>query len=269
MLAPRYVRWRTYAFSLPAENAPSGEELLHMSSAAPWKPHNQLLEQLPDEVCERLRRDMQEVELPKDKVLYEVGAHQSLIYFVRSGIVSLQYVTTGGEVGEIAMVGQEGMVGVAVMVDSSAAPSRAVVQIPGEALALKAEAIDREFRRGGPFQVMMLRYTQMLLSQMAQAAICSRHHSIEKQLARWLLLGFDRIPKGEELRITHEAIANLLGVRREGITEAAGRLQDAELIRYGRGRILLLDRKRLESHSCECYRMVRNEYTRLMAKGDD
>ena len=269
MLAPRYVRWRTYAFSLPNENAPSGEEPLRMPSVAPWKPQNRLLETLPDDVCARLRPHMQLVELPKDKVLYEVGSQQSQIYFVRSGIVSLQYVTSSGESGEIAMVGNEGMVGVAVMVDSSAAPSRAVVQIPGEALAAKAEAIDREFRRGGPFQVMMLRYTQMLLSQMAQAAICSRHHSIEKQLARWLLLGFDRIPRDEELRITHEAIANLLGVRREGITEAAGRLQEAELISYGRGRVRLLDRKRLEAHSCECYRMVRNEYARLMAKGDD
>ena len=269
MLAPRYVRWRTYAFSLPAENAPSGEEPLHMPSAAPWKPQNQLLENLPEDLCERLRPHLQLVELPKDKVLYEGGALQSQVYFVRSGIVSLQYVTASGDTGEIAMVGQEGMVGVALMVDSSAAPSRAVVQVPGEALALKAEIVDHEFRRGGPFQVMMLRYTQMLLSQMAQAAICSRHHSIEKQLARWLLLGFDRIPRDEELRVTHEAIANLLGVRREGITEAAGRLQEAELISYGRGRIRLLDRKRLEAHSCECYRMVRNEYARLMAKGDD
>lgn len=234
-----------------------------MTNVQPREPRSFLLDHLPDDVCSRLAPDLQPVVLPAGKVLYESGTTQSHMYFIRSGIVSLLYVTEGGNSGEIAMVGNEGVVGVALMVDSHTTPTRAVVQVAGEAIALKGEAMDREFKRGGAFQTMILRYTQWLLSQMAQAAICNRHHSIEKQFSRWLLMGFDRLGC-EELRVTHEAIANRLGVRREGVTEAAGRLQEAGVIRYSRGYIRLQDHAGLEQHSCECYELLKREYDRLI-----
>ena len=234
-----------------------------MATALPWEPRSFLLDHLPADVCARLAPNLQPMALPTGKVLYESGTTQSHMYFVRSGIVSLLYVTENGESGEIAMVGNEGVVGVALQVDSHTTPTRAVVTAAGDAIALKGEAIDREFKRGGSFQTMILRYTQWLLSQMAQAAICNRHHTIEKQLSRWLLMGFDRLG-GAELRVTHEAIANLLGVRREGITEAAGRLQDTGAIRYSRGYIQLQDHAGLERHACECYELLKREYDRLI-----
>lgn len=235
-----------------------------MQSVA-WKPRSCLLDRLPGDVCTRLAPELQLVDLPVGKVLFDTGATggASHVYFVRSGIVSVLYVTANGETGEIVTIGNEGMVGFSVLTGSPTATSRAVVQAPGEAFCMRADIVEREFRRGGAFQSMVLRHAQWLLAQMAQGTICNRHHSIEKQLCRWLLLGFDRLGGGGELRITHEALAHLLGVRREGITEAAGRLQDAGAISYGRGCIRLEDRAALEQRACECFQVLHRDYLQL------
>lgn len=245
--------------------APELRPTTRMKSPTPWRPHNGLLDDLPPDVCGRLSPDLHLVELPVGKMLYESHAQQHLMYFPRSGIVSLLHVTKGGESAEIAMVGNEGMIGTALLVDSRSTPSTAVVQAAGEALALKADAVGREFKRNGAFQFAVLRYTQAVIAQMAQMAICNRHHTVEQQLSRRLLLCVDRLGS-DELRMTQEAIASMLGVRREGVTEAAGRLQEAGLIRYSRGRIVLLDRQGLQRRSCECYEMIREEYDRLLAR---
>ena len=234
-----------------------------MTKSPEWRSTNRLLGQLPDDVCDRIGPHMQRTALPAGKVLYESSVQQTQIYFPRQGVVSLLYVMDNGDTGEIAMVGNEGAVGIAVMVDSLATPTRAEVQIPGEAWMLKSEIVDAEFKRGGAFQLMLLRYTQLLLSQMAQAVICKRHHSVEKQLCRWLLLAFDRA-HADELQLTQEAISNLLGVRREAVSEAASRLQDARVISYSRGNIRLRDRPGLEARSCGCYQAVRDEQARMM-----
>lgn len=234
-----------------------------MNTTTRWQARNGLLETLSEEECDRLRDDLQVVELPAGKVLYAAGAPQPCMYFLRSGVVSMTYTTESGDSTEFAMIGREGLVGIAVLMDSRSTPSSAVVQVPGEALALRAEIADREFRRGGQFQFMATRYMQVLLAQMAQTAVCNRHHSVEKQLCRWLLLCHDRIGS-DELQITQESIATRLGVRREGVTEAARRLQDLGLIRYTRGRIWIVDRRGLERQCCECYAVVRAEYDRLL-----
>ena len=228
-----------------------------------WKPENGLLDRLCEETCTRIEPMLHRVDLPLGKILYNSGTRQSHMYFPRSGIVSMLYVTESGDTSEIAMVGNEGMAGSAVLVDSHSTPSQAVVQLAGEAYAIRAEDADREFRRGGDFQFVVLRYTQFVLAQMAQTAVCNRHHTVEKQLSRWLLLCLDRTVSNE-LRFTQEAIAGKLGVRREAITEAAGRLQEAGVIRYSRGRIHVVDRPALEQHSCECYAVVKGEYERLL-----
>lgn len=228
-----------------------------------WKARNGLLETLSEEECDRLRPELQVVHLPAGKVLYASGAAQQEMYFLRSGVVSICYTTENGDSTEIAMIGREGLVGTSVLMESQSTPSTAVVQVAGEALALRAEVADREFRRGGQFQFMAVRYLQLLLAQMAQTAVCNRHHSVEKQLCRWLLLCHDRTGT-DELQITQEAIATRLGVRREGVTEAARRLQDLGLIRYSRGRIWIVDRRGLERQACECYAVVRGEYDRLL-----
>ncbi len=226
--------------------------------------HNGLLARLPEHVCQRLEEDLQTIDLAVGKVLYESNAQQHAMLFPRSGMVSLQYMLENGQTSEIAMVGREGVVGVALLVDSHSTPTRAVVQVAGEALALKSEAVDREFKRGGEFQYAVLRYTQALLTQMAQAAVCNRHHTVEKQLCRWLLQLDDRI-LGGALHMTQEQIARLLGVRREGITEAAKRLQDAGVLEYSRGTIRIADRPALEARTCECYRVIKADYDRLLA----
>jgi CRP-like cAMP-binding protein len=236
-----------------------------MDKSTPWSPNNGLLDKLSVEACARLRPHLQLVEMPAGKVLFEARAQQHHMYFPRSGIVSLLYVMENGDTSEIAMVGNEGVVGTAILVDSQSTPARAVVQVSGEAYLLKAELEDREFQRGGDFQFVLLRYMQVLLAQMAQTAVCNRHHPVEKQLCRWLLLCLDRVIS-DELNMTQELIASRLGVRREGVTEAAGRLQEAGLIKYSRGKIHVLDREGLEKRSCECYRAVRNEYDRLLVE---
>jgi CRP-like cAMP-binding protein len=234
-----------------------------MTKSPPWRSQNRLLDRLPADACARLQPHLQRIELPVGKVLFESDTKQSHMYFPRSGVISLLYVMENGDTGEVAMVGNEGIVGVSVMVDSRTTPTRGVVQVAGEAMMLKSEVGDREFQRGGAFQLLILRYTQLMLSQMAQQVICNRHHAMERQLSRWLLSAFDRV-EGGDLLLTQEAIAHLLGVRREGVSEAARRLQEAEVITYARGRIQLLDRAGLERRSCECYQILRREYDRLL-----
>ncbi len=230
-----------------------------------WTSTNRLLECLPHDVCDRLHGHLQRVPLQAGRVLFESNAGPHHLYFPRSGVVSLLYVMDNGDTGEIAMVGNEGAVGVSVVVDSTTTPTRAVVQVAGEAWLLKSDAVEREYEEVGAFQQLMLRYTQFLLGQMAQAVLCSRHHSMEKQLCRWLLLAFDRAHE-DQLLLTQESISNALGVRREAVSEAAGRLQDAGVIRYSRGNIRLLDRDALEQRSCGCYQAVRQEEARMMER---
>jgi CRP-like cAMP-binding protein len=230
---------------------------------AAWKSRNGLLDTLSPADCDRLRASLHVVELPLGKVLYEAHAPHPCMYFLRTAVVSLLNVSANGDTTETAMVGREGLVGTGVLAGCQSTPCGAVVQHAGEALVLKPEAADREFRRGGQFQFMVMRYMHVLLAQMSQTAVCNRHHSVEKQLCRWLLLSHDRIGT-DELQITQEMIATRLGVRREGVTEAARRLQDLGLIRYSRGRILIADRAGLERQSCECYRIMRLEYERLL-----
>jgi CRP-like cAMP-binding protein len=222
-----------------------------------------LLDCLPDDTRLRLSPELQRVELPAGRVLQENGIVPSQLYFPCSGFASMTYVTANGETGEIASIGNEGMVGVALLVgDGIAAGTHAVMQVPGTAYALRAEAAQREFRNDAAFRAMVMRHMKWLFSQVAQATICSRHHPIERQLARWLLLGFDRTGNAP-LLVTHEALSSLLGVRREGVTEAARRLQDADAISYSRGCIRLEQRDALEQRTCECYRLLHRQYAAL------
>jgi len=206
------------------------------------------------------------VDLPLGKVLYESGAVMTHAYFPTTAIVSLLYVLETGASAEIAVVGKEGMVGIALFMGGNSTSSRAVVQSAGEGYRLRASILKSEFDRAGPFLHLLLRYTQALLTQMSQTAVCNRHHSLDQQLCRWLLLSLDRL-NGPELIMTQELIANMLGVRREGVTGAALQLQAAGLIRYVRGHITVLDRPGLEKRTCECYQVVKKEYDRLLPDG--
>jgi CRP-like cAMP-binding protein len=228
--------------------------------------HNHLLDALPPEASQRWLPQLESADMPLGTVLYEPGDTLSHVYFPTYSIVSLLYVMENGESAEIAVVGNEGIVGISLFMGGESTPSRAVVQSAGQGLKLPADAMKEEFNRGGPVLHLMLRYTQALITQMAQTAVCNRHHSLDQQLCRWLLLSLDRLP-GNELVMTQELIANMLGVRREGVTEAALKLQAAGLIRYSRGRITVLDRDGLEKRSCECYAVVKKEYDRLLPEG--
>jgi CRP-like cAMP-binding protein len=199
-------------------------------------------------------------------VLYESGSELRHVYFPTTAIVSLLYVMLDGASAEIAVVGNEGIIGVALFMGGETMPNRAVVQSAGHAYRLKGQLLKQEFNRSGELQHLLLRYTQALLTQMAQTAVCNRHHSLDQQLCRWLLLSLDRLPSNE-LVMTQELIANMLGVRREGVTEAAGNLQKAGLIAYRRGRITVLDRAGLEARACECYAVVKKEFDRLLPEG--
>jgi len=203
------------------------------------------------------------VELPLGNVLYESGGKLTHVYFPTTAIVSLLYVMENGGSAEIAVVGHEGLVGVSLFMGGETTPSRAVVQSAGSGFRLKASLVMEEFNKAGPVLHLLLRYTQALITQMAQTAVCNRHHSLDQQLCRWLLLSLDRL-QSNELVMTQELIANMLGVRREGVTEAAGRLDKAGLIRYQRGRITVVDRPGLELRTCECYSVVKKEYDRLL-----
>ncbi|MGA7986699.1 MAG: Crp/Fnr family transcriptional regulator [Burkholderiales bacterium] len=224
--------------------------------------HNRLLAALPAADLERLLPKLEPASLKLGSALYESGSTQGFVYFPTDSIVSLLYVMEDGSSAEIAVVGNEGVVGLALFMGGETTPSRAVVQSAGNAFRLGASVLKAEFGRGGELQHLLLRYTQALITQMAQTAVCNRHHSVEQQLCRWLLLSLDRLP-ANELTMTQELIANMLGVRREGVTEAAGKLQDAGMIRYSRGKITLLDRPKLEARACECYAVVKREYDRL------
>jgi len=224
---------------------------------------NDLLAALPAEDSERLHHHLELVPLPLGEVIYESGAKLGHIYFPTTAIISLLYVTEDGASAEISIVGNEGVIGVAVFMGGDTMPNMAVVQSGGFAYRLKTQLLQQEFNRSLPMRHLLLRYTQALLTQMAQTAVCNRHHSIEQQLCRWLLLSFDRLPSNE-LIMTQELISNMLGVRREGITDAARKLQSAGLIEYQRGHITLLDRQGLEDNVCECYSVVKREYDRLL-----
>ncbi|HEY4956903.1 MAG TPA: Crp/Fnr family transcriptional regulator [Caldimonas sp.] len=223
---------------------------------------NKLLAALPGAEWARWRPQLDAVEMPLGQVLYESGATLNHVYFPVTAIVSLLYVLENGSSAEIAVVGNEGLVGISLFMGGGSSPSRAVVQSAGLGFRVKAETIKDEFTRA-PVLHLFLRYTQALITQMAQTAVCNRHHSLDQQLCRWLLLSLDRL-EGNELVMTQELISNMLGVRREGVTEAALQLQAAGLIRYARGRISVLDRAGLEKRSCECYGVVKKEYDRLL-----
>jgi CRP-like cAMP-binding protein len=232
-------------------------------SAAHDPCQNYLLAALPSADFVRLKDNLKLVEMPLGDVLYESGTQQRRVYFPTTAIVSLLYMMADGASAEIAVVGNEGIIGVSLFMGGETTPSRAVVQSAGHAYQLTGKRLKEEFTRGGAMQHLLLRYTQALLTQMAQTAVCNRHHSLDQQLCRWLLLSLDRLT-GPELVMTQELIANMLGVRREGVTEAAGRLQEAGLIKYSRGRITVLDRPRLEARTCECYAVVKKEFDRLL-----
>jgi CRP-like cAMP-binding protein len=224
---------------------------------------NHLLAALPAVDYERLLPHLELAPLPLGWAVYESGDHMEYIYFPTTSIVSLLYVMENGASAEIAVTGNEGLVGIALFMGGESTPSRAVVQSAGYGYRLKADVLKREFRQGGRLQYLALRYTQALITQMAQTAVCNRHHSVEQQLCRWLLLSLDRL-SSSELTMTQELIANMLGVRREGVTEAAGKLQEAGLIQYSRGHITVLDRPKLEARVCECYAVVKKEFDRLL-----
>ena len=226
---------------------------------------NQLLAALPDAEMARWLPELTFVDLPLGLVLYESGTVENYVYFPLSAIVSLLYVMQNGDSAEIAIVGNEGIVGFSLFMGGNSTPSRAVVQSAGTGLRMPAAAIKQEFEKSGAVMHLLMRYMQALITQMSQTAVCNRHHSLAQQLCRWLLLSLDRLP-GNELVMTQELIANMLGVRREGVTEAAFKLQEAGLIRYARGRITVLDRHGLEERSCECYAVVKKEYDRLLPR---
>lgn len=221
-------------------------------------------DELSDDELSRWLPDLEAVEAPLGEVLYESGGQLTHVYFPTTCIVSLLYVLEDGGSAEISVVGYEGVLGVSLFMGGQTTPSRGVVQSAGQLLRLRSDLMLAEFNRAGKVMQLLLRYTQALLTQMSQTAVCNRHHSLDQQLCRWLLLSLDRL-HGDDLVMTQELIANMLGVRREGVTEAAGNLQDAGLIRYRRGHITVLDRPGLEQRTCECYAVVKNEYNRLLA----
>jgi CRP-like cAMP-binding protein len=224
---------------------------------------NRLLARLPPEELGRLIPHLERVSFTLGEVIYESGGQQSHIFFPTNAIISLLYLMENGSSAEMGVAGNDGLVGVALFMGGDTVPNRAVVQSAGRALRMKTKVLQDEFARGGVFQRLLLRYTQALMTQMSQTAVCNRLHTIEQQLCRWLLLSHDRLDS-DELVMTQELIANMLGVRREGVTHAAGRLQEQGFISYVRGRITILDRRGLEAAVCECYKVVKDEYDRLL-----
>ena len=224
---------------------------------------NRLLAAMPEADYRALLPLLEHVQMPLGRAVYESGGPQGFVYFPATCIVSLLYVLADGATAEIAVTGNEGMVGIALFMGGETTPSRAVVQSAGDGYRLRGSVLKKEFERGGALQQLLLRYTQALITQMTQTAVCNRHHSVDQQLCRWLLLSLDRLPDNK-LVMTQELIANMLGVRREGVTEAAGRLQDEGLIEYSRGKITVVDREKLEARVCECYAVVKREYDRLL-----
>jgi CRP-like cAMP-binding protein len=224
---------------------------------------NRLLAALPSDEYERIVPGLQKVSFSLGEVVYEFGGQLDYVYFPTTAIVSLLYTMENGSSAEMGLTGNDGVVGIALFMGGGTMPNRAVVQSAGNALRMKAKLLQDEFARGGKFQHLLLRYTQALITQISQTAVCNRLHAVDQQLCRWLLLSHDRV-KADELIMTQELIADMLGVRREGVTVAAGRLQDAGAISYVRGHIKILDRAKLEETVCECYRVVKNEFDRLL-----
>jgi len=224
---------------------------------------NRLLAALPTDEYERLVPNLQQVSFSLGEVVYEFGGHLDYVYFPTTSIVSLLYTMANGASAEMGLTGNDGVVGIALFMGGGTMPNRAVVQSAGAAIRMKAKVLQDEFALGGKFQYLLLRYTQALITQISQTAVCNRLHSVEQQLCRWLLLSHDRV-KTDELIMTQELIADMLGVRREGVTVAAGRLQDEGAISYVRGHIKILNRQRLEETVCECYRVVKDEFDRLL-----
>jgi len=246
----------------PIGTGPEGNKATTLSS--PYSPkHNHLLAVLPVGDYARLLPDLELIPMPLGWVVYESGGQLAYVYFPTTSIVALLYVMESGESVEIAIAGNEGLVGISLFMGGESTPSRAVVQSAGYAYRLKANILKREFALGGALQLLALRYTQALITQMAQTTVCNQHHAVEQRLCRWLLLSMDRLPSNE-LAMTQELIANMLGVRREAVSEAAGKLQANGTIRYSRGRITVLDRPKLEELVCECYAVVRKESDRLL-----
>jgi CRP-like cAMP-binding protein len=247
-----------------ASDIPVFPRLKDLSMAELHNPEeNRVLARLSHIARDRLFPHLEFVTMPLGKVLYESGDMLRHVYFPTDSIVSLLYVMEDGASAEIAVVGNEGLVGVALFMGGETTPSRAVVQSAGSAYRLIGQRLKDEFHRNGEMQILLLRYTQALITQMAQTAVCNRHHSVDQQLCRWLLLSLDRL-SSNKLSMTHELIANMLGVRREGVTEAAGKLQKLGVIHYGRGRITVLDRPKLQQLCCECYAVVKKETDRLL-----
>jgi CRP-like cAMP-binding protein len=224
---------------------------------------NRLLAALPGADYQALLPHLEAVAMPLGLAVYESGGPQGFVIFPTDSIVSLLYVLEDGASTEIAVTGNEGVVGISLFMGGETTPSRAVVQSAGQGYRVRAAVVKRQFESRGELQHLLLRFTQALITQMTQTAVCNRHHTVDQQLCRWLLLMLDRLP-ADELRMTQELIANMLGVRREGVTEAAGKLQAEGLIEYTRGLIRVLDRPRLESRVCECYAVVKREYDRLL-----
>jgi CRP-like cAMP-binding protein len=245
----------------PQPEIPSGRiALMSVASAAI---QNHLLAALPEFEWQRWLPQLEPVEMPLGHVVYESGAIPTHVYFPTTAIVSLLYVLENGASAEIAVIGNDGLVGISSFMGGDSTLSRAVVQSAGLGFRMKSEALKREFARSAPVLHVLLRYTQALLTQMAQTAVCNRHHTVHQQLCRWLLLSLDRL-QSEDLVMTQELISNMLGVRREGVTDAALKLQKAAVIRYVRGHITVLDRPKLETLACECYAVVKKEYERLL-----
>jgi CRP-like cAMP-binding protein len=234
-----------------------------MLTPAPNPHQNHLLDALPVSDYERFAPHLEHVTLNLGDVLYEPGGKMRYVYFPTTAIISLLYVMQDGASAEIAIVGNEGILGISLFMGGETTPSRAVVQSEGFGYRIRAQLLKDEFGRFGPLMHLLLRYTQALITQMGQTAVCNRHHTVDKQLCRWLLLSLDRLGSNE-LTMTQELIANMLGVRREGVTEAAGKLQAAGLLKYRRGKITVLDRPGLEARTCECYSVVKKEFDRLL-----
>jgi CRP-like cAMP-binding protein len=230
----------------------------------PSPKQNHILAALPAEIFKRIFPHLELVSLTLGQVLYESGGKLQHVYFPTAAVVSLHYVMEDGASAEIAGVGNEGVLGISLFMGGNSMPSRAIVQTAGSGYRLKAQLMLEEFYRAGAMQKLLLRYTQALITQISQTAVCNRHHSVEQQLCRWLLLTLDRLPSNE-LTMTQELIASMLGVRREGITETAGNLQRAGLISYRRGHITVINRAGLETHTCECYSVVKKEFHRLLS----
>jgi CRP-like cAMP-binding protein len=234
-----------------------------MLSASTNPRHNHLLAALPNDQWQRWLPHLEHVDMPLGQVLYEPGSTLTHVYFPTTAIVSLLYVMQNGESAEIAVVGNEGVIGVSLFMGGESTPSRALVQSAGGSFRLTAQLMKEEFYRAGPVLHLLLRYTQALITQMVQTAACNRHHSLDQQLCRWLLLSLDRL-QGTEMVMTQQLIANMMGVPREGATEGALKLQNAGLIDYTGGRIRVLNREGLEKRTCECYAVVKKEYDRLL-----